>query len=60
MKNKAAQELGRLGGKKLTREQHVAAAKKRWENVSPEERSEYARKIATARYAKKKARQNKS
>ena len=42
MKNKAAQELGRLGGK-------ARAAK-----MTPEERSELARELVKAREAKRK------
>ncbi len=44
-KNKAAQELGRLGGKK--------GGKARAEKLTPEERSEIAKKAASARWGKK-------
>lgn len=44
-KNKAAQELGRLGGKK--------GGKARAEKLTPEERSEIAKKAATARWKTK-------
>ena len=43
-KNKAAQELGRLGGAK--------GGKARAANMTPEERSEAARKAVNARWAK--------
>ncbi|MGC2459136.1 MAG: histone H1 [Gallionellaceae bacterium] len=43
-KNKAAQELGRLGGKK--------GGKVRAENLTPEQRSEIAKKAAQKRWAK--------
>jgi hypothetical protein len=46
-KNKAAQELGRLGGKK--------GGKARAEKLSPERRKEIAREAAKARWAKKRA-----
>jgi hypothetical protein len=45
-KNKAAQELGRLGGAK--------GGRARAANMTPEERSESARKAAKARWAKKR------
>jgi hypothetical protein len=45
-KNKAAQELGRLGGLK--------GGKARAEKLSPEERSAIAKKAAEARWAKKR------
>ncbi len=45
-KNKAAQELGRLGGLK--------GGKARAEKLTPEQRSEIARKAAKARWAKKR------
>jgi hypothetical protein len=45
-KNKAAQELGRLGGLK--------GGKVRAEKLSPEERSAIAKKAAEARWAKKR------
>lgn len=45
-KNKAAQELGRLGGKK--------GGKARAEKLTPERRSEIARKAARARWDKKR------
>ncbi len=44
-KNPAAVELGRLGGKK--------GGRARAEKLSPEERSEIARKAAAARWGKK-------
>jgi len=43
-KNKAAQELGRLGGKK--------GGKARAESLTPEQRSEIAKKAAKARWKK--------
>ena len=43
-KNKAAQELGRLGGKK--------GGKARAESLTPEERSEIAKKAGTKRWNK--------
>lgn len=43
-KNKAAQELGRLGGLK--------GGKARAEKLTPEQRSEIAKKAAAARWAK--------
>lgn len=43
-KNKAAQELGRLGGLK--------GGKARAEKLTPEQRSEIAKKAATARWKK--------
>lgn len=45
-KNKAAQELGRLGGAK--------GGRARAANMTKEERSEAARKAANARWAKKR------
>jgi len=45
-KNKAAQELGRLGGLK--------GGKARAEKLTPEQRTEIARKAAKARWAKKR------
>ncbi|WP_200900332.1 hypothetical protein [Rubrobacter aplysinae] len=45
-KNKAAQELGRLGGKK--------GGKARAEKLSPERRKEIAREAAKKRWAKKR------
>jgi len=45
-KNKAAQELGRLGGLK--------GGKARAEKLTPEQRKEIARKAAKARWAKKR------
>jgi len=45
-KNKAAQELGRLGGLK--------GGKARAEKLTKEQRSEIARKAAKARWAKKR------
>lgn len=45
-KNKAAQELGRLGGLK--------GGKARAEKLTKEQRSEIARKAANARWAKKR------
>jgi ABC-type phosphate/phosphonate transport system ATPase subunit len=45
-KNKAAQELGRLGGLK--------GGKARAEKLSPEQRSAIAKKAAEARWAKKR------
>jgi hypothetical protein len=51
-KNKAAQELGRLGGAK--------GGKARAKNMTPEERSEAARKAANARWAKKRQQEESS
>lgn len=45
-KNKAAQELGRLGGLK--------GGKARAEKLTPKQRSEIAKKAAQARWAKKR------
>ncbi len=45
-KNKAAQELGRLGGLK--------GGKARAEKLTPEQRKEIARKAAKARWEKKR------
>jgi len=45
-KNKAAQELGRLGGLK--------GGKARAEKLTPEQRTEIARKAAKARWDKKR------
>lgn len=51
-KNKAAQELGRLGGAK--------GGKARAANMTPKERSEAARKAANARWAKKRQQEESS
>jgi general stress protein YciG len=51
-KNKAAQELGRLGGAK--------GGRARAANMTPEERSESARKAANARWAKKRQQERSS
>jgi hypothetical protein len=51
-KNKAAQELGRLGGLK--------GGKARAEKLAPEQRSEIARKAARARWEKKRREEEKS
>jgi hypothetical protein len=51
-KNKAAQELGRLGGAK--------GGRARAANMTPEERSESARKAAKARWAKKRLQEESS
>ena len=51
-KNKAAQELGRLGGKK--------GGKARAEKLSPERRKEIAREAAKARWAKKREQEEES
>jgi hypothetical protein len=62
-KNRAAVELGRLGGraralaltKKERSEQSRKAGKARLEKIKPEKRSEIARRAVQARWAKKKA-----
>lgn len=46
-KNPAAVELGRRGG--------IASGKKRMDNIPADQRSEIARKAATARWGKKKS-----
>jgi hypothetical protein len=51
-KNKAAQELGRLGGLK--------GGKARAEKLSPERRREIAKKAAEARWAKKRQQEESS
>jgi hypothetical protein len=51
-KNKAAQELGRLGGAK--------GGRARAKNMTPKERSEAARKAANARWAKKRQQEESS
>ena len=51
-KNKAAQELGRLGGLK--------GGKERARRMTPKERSESARKAAKARWAKKRQQEKES
>jgi hypothetical protein len=51
-KNKAAQELGRLGGAK--------GGRARAKNMTPEVRSEAARKAANARWAKKRQQEESS
>lgn len=51
-KNKAAQELGSLGGKK--------GGKARAEKLTKEERSEIARKAAKARWDKKRQQEESS
>ncbi|MFL6437475.1 MAG: hypothetical protein ACJ71Q_07845 [Terriglobales bacterium] len=62
-KNRAAVELGRLGGraralaltKKERSEQSRKAGKARLEKIKPEKRSEIARRAVQARWAKKNA-----
>jgi len=51
-KNPAAVELGRLGGRK--------GGKARAEKLTPEQRSEIARKAAKARWAKKRQQEESS
>lgn len=51
-KNKAAQELGRLGGKK--------GGPARAEKLSPERRKEIAREAAKARWAKRREQEEES
>jgi hypothetical protein len=51
-KNKAAQELGRLGGAK--------GGRARAKNMTAKERSEAARKAANARWAKKRQEESSS
>ena len=51
-KNKAAQELGRLGGLK--------GGKARAKKLTPEQRSEIAKKAAEARWAKKRQQEGSS